>query len=617
MILPFERTRGDVSRNGASDLDGIVIGVLALAVLAPCVGGALDNRIEGIAACIIEGGALLLATALCCRARWDLRRDRIVTFLQTGMNATVLSWLALVVGSYLLAPVVSAMRPYSIQELLRQASGVVVYFAVVLRFRRTEQLVRLAQTLLFVGLTAALACFWQYSRHDGSMATGLFHDHQLCGSCLAILLPVVASLAFGHWEPNRQLAAQAATTLVAIGLLLTYARSAWIGAGAGMVVWFALGMLPLVASIRRNRMADRGRGGAVMPLRNVPNHGDPGARKPELTFPLMVSLVVVGFMILLAGGNNGVSDRIATFARIAADQSWSRRLQAWRGAARMVANSPVTGHGIGSYPLLQQRYTHLSVAIDRSGGRPSLGEQAHNVYIQSAAEVGIPGMLLFAAIPMVFILKGVGRLKQLDSGPRSCLLRGTIAAMVAFAVDACASPAWQCGQVSILMWLVLGLGVSSMRSQRRNRVTADEAKPAVAPWAMRAMAAGGCVLLLPHLRTAPLSVSGTFPDHVTMEPSGLVQTVAGRPVELHLLLVNTDGSRRDVTVDPGTTFRLDPEHRGDLRCVCRRVYFTPRLTETAGVEIMGIFSGATPDVVAPKNQGTCRIRVCPDVMQGG
>ena len=87
-----------------------------------------------------------------------------------------------------------------------------------------------------------------------------------------------------------------------------------------------------------------------------------------------------------------MSHRAATLAALPEDQSWQSRLCLWRGTAQMVAAHPVLGVGLGRYPGCQWFWTHSGAALSPQD-HPSLSNEAHSFYGQTAAETGlIPGL---------------------------------------------------------------------------------------------------------------------------------------------------------------------------------------------------------------------------------
>src|SRR5207237_4465299 len=114
------------------------------------------------------------------------------------------------------------------------------------------------------------------------------------------------------------------------------------------------------------------------------------------------------------------------------EAGWQYRETMWQGTTKMVAAKPIFGFGPGAYPLHQSEFTHIGGHVTESS-RASLGEQAHNFYLQTAAELGIPACLLLVASMVVFLVRGFLRLKTLDVGVRKNLLLAYMPFVVAFA----------------------------------------------------------------------------------------------------------------------------------------------------------------------------------------
>ncbi len=431
----------------------VIMLVLAMVIIVPFVATPADNGSRGLAALAFEGMSILLLGFLLWKARWKNTREDVIAFFKTGANLPVLLFLALSMLSCLFSP----HRSYSIQEILRLGAGVLLYFTVAYHFRRSEQLMKLVDVLMFVAIGTACVGFAQYglTTEEQRMATGVFGDHQLYGSFLAILLPIVGVVATTERAPNRQLVAQIAAVLTTAALLLSYSRSAWIGCAGGLT---ALGFLALYMATRKSNKF--------------------GNRKHELVLPLMMLVVSVGFFLLIAPNTGGFLQRARTIGNPSSERGWQYRAQAWHGAEMMIKERPLTGFGPGLYSYYQSKYTGSGLPIPQilNGGsvRPSLYEQAHNTYLQTAAELGIPGLLLFIGILSAFLGMGLQRVIGMDSGIRRTLLLGSIGSVIAFSFDAFGSPAWQYGQVSMFFWLILGIGNGCMRPRSKYRTRSEE-----------------------------------------------------------------------------------------------------------------------------------------------
>jgi O-antigen ligase len=459
-----------------------------MAVFVPLIAAPMASSKPAAAALAFEGFALVLLAMLLWKSDWKLNRERVVTFLRTGANLPALLFLGVSIVSCLLSP----HKNYSIQETMRVGAGVLLYFVIAYQFRRSEHLSKLVDTLLFLAITASLVGFAQYAMSPAQYAVGLFGDHQLFGSFLMILLPIVAVVAITEAKPGRQLAAQIATVLTIACLLITHTRSAWIGAAAGMG---ALAVLAVVVGAKKSRIS---------------------AHKHQIVLPVMLMAVAAGFFLLIWPQTSSIVGRATSLSNVADEAGWTYRQQMWQGTINMIKAKPLTGFGTGLYPFYQQQFTHLgfptsskvegaaaSTGTDHViANRPSLGEEAHNFYLQTAAELGIPGLLFMVAVPIAFLWGALKRVPNMDAGLRRSLLIGAVGSIVAFAADAAGSPSWQLGQVSMFFWLILGLGVGCLRPQAKSEEVPAPRRSAHPARPVTALASAGLLAVLPIMSLA-------------------------------------------------------------------------------------------------------------------
>lgn len=514
--------------------------ILAMVVIVPLIATPADSRFRGVAALGFEGLGIVLLATLLWRADWTLTKSGLRQFLTAGANLPILLFMGLSALSCALSP----HRQYSEQELLRVGTGILLYFAVAAHFRRSEQLARLVDALVFVTIGAGLIGLVQYGSSHAAHATGLFSDHQLYGSFLMILLPLVGIMAVTEPNPNRQLLAQIATVLTATCLLLSQARSAWVGAAAGLAL---LGLLAFTAAQRGDRNGRRS--------------------LPQIALPLIMLVMALGFFLLIFPQTSALVGRATSLQHTNTVNTWQIRQHTWHGAEQMIAARPLTGFGLGLYPYYQKEYTRDGMPISVIGGAPSLGEQAHNFYLQTAAELGLPGLLLMVAALVTFLVSGFVRLGDMEAGIRRSLLMGSMAGVVAFAADAFASPSWQCGQVSMFLWLTLGLGAACMRPQasgRKERTAVNMAdlraasRPAYAPpapprWSPRLTRPAGILaalvlaLLLPSVVYAVDDLYAT-PVSLLITPANT--SIRGGGAQRYTVLVTfSDKQILDVTLN--------------------------------------------------------------------
>ena len=159
-----------------------------------------------------------------------------------------------------------------------------------------------------------------------------------------------------------------------------------------------------------------------------------------------------------------VSTRAATLSHALDDASFSDRLHRWRSACRMASERPVTGWGLGAFPVLQQRWTHQgdaeSEVLARGTGHSNL---AHNYWVQWAAETGGIGLGLQVAVFAAFFAASLRALARLDRERRT-LLMACLVGVASGLVDMVGAPSYTFPGVSSLLWLWMGLGMAMVGS---------------------------------------------------------------------------------------------------------------------------------------------------------
>jgi O-antigen ligase len=137
----------------------------------------------------------------------------------------------------------------------------------------------------------------------------------------------------------------------------------------------------------------------------------------------------VGALLLAAVAWAGADPAIQRFARAPADIQG--RLQAWRDTVRIARDFPVFGSGLDTYGTAMLLY--------QTGNRIRMYREAHNEYLQLAAEggllLGVP-----AAIAAGLLVREIRRRfrERRDDGMRRGIRIGAVAALAGIAVQSLA-----------------------------------------------------------------------------------------------------------------------------------------------------------------------------------
>jgi O-antigen ligase len=320
--------------------------------------------------------------------------------------------LALFVGAEILAIVFSVHPARSLRCL--RGDWILLFFPVFAQAFRSRREVERAFRVLLVSstLAAAYAVYQMFSGRDlirdrtlepiASLfiATGAFGHHLTYGG--HILLTSVLAFAFLAFRPSR--AAAAATILQAGGLLASFARTAWIGAFAGM------GATILMLRGRTRRWILAGGGAALL---------------AALALPV-------------------VRERIADPWALHDDP----RIRLWRTALRIWWDHPIFGAGLGSFktqfPLYKVPGFYMAT------GHP------HNDFLNILVHSGIVGLAAFLFIGVrygLLVRSAQQRLPAAD--PARPLLRAALVVPLAFLVGAMGQCFLTDEEVGTLFWFLI------------------------------------------------------------------------------------------------------------------------------------------------------------------
>jgi O-antigen ligase len=350
-------------------------------------------------------------------------------------------WLAGLVFWILISAERSLGTPWAcaaLTEALRWSAGIGLAFTIGTWVRRTKTAAQ--GVVVLTGVLALLGIVGGLQRGYGGL-TGPYREHQLYGSALLILLPWCAAVAWISRTLIWRLGAIAAMGVGFFCLLLSQTRSAWAGALAAALVFGGLWLsCAEVTSYQRRSW------GAV-------------------AIALFTGLLLLLLLTTPKDLREPLTTRIGTLSTLQSDTSWQERLSLWRGASHLATSHPLIGIGLGRYPGAQWAWTGKGRLLGPSE-RPSLSEEAHDFYLQTAGEIGLVGLGLYGAMLAAFIYQALRRLRRGQVSRRQAgLVIAALSMLTGQAVDAVASPSWQFAEASLFFWALLGLGLAALRPE--------------------------------------------------------------------------------------------------------------------------------------------------------
>lgn len=379
--------------------------------------------------------------------RWAVRRE---PWPVTRFNVALLLFALMVPVGVWASPVPELTLPKAAGLIL----GLAVFRTVPFSVQERSHLVLALIMFILLGLAilvgGVLGAGWiskvpalaAVTAHIPRLLTGLPELHaeaispnQVAGA-LTLYFPLAAALAVG-WPWRRRFSVRALAiwlvllvfpVLVGGTLLLTQSRSGWIGAGVGI-----LALVVLAGLTSRQRWA-RWFGVAV---------------------PALVALSVVA-IVLRTGPQKAVKGFYDPGAenpveQVTGDITLAGRVEIWSRALYAVQDFPFTGCGLGAF----RRVVHILYPLFLVPPDTDIGH-AHNIFLQTAVDLGIPGLVGYLSLLIVATAIGWRAARQGDARirPLALGLLGGLAALHAYGMtDALALGS----KPAVAFWYALGL----------------------------------------------------------------------------------------------------------------------------------------------------------------
>ena len=111
-------------------------------------------------------------------------------------------------------------------------------------------------------------------------------------------------------------------------------------------------------------------------------------------------VAVAGILLAILIGSDKYWEQMGTILHPTSDYNWSDpqgRREVWKRGVTYVEHNPVLGLGVGAYPIAEGTLSDVSQARAEAG-RGFKWSVAHNSFLETAAELGIPGLIIFVGL---------------------------------------------------------------------------------------------------------------------------------------------------------------------------------------------------------------------------
>lgn len=328
-------------------------------------------------------------------------------------------------------------------EVGRYVLGLLYLFAVMVTMMKEEAgIQRVINMLVFVALFHSLVGIMQHYESgfteipgSNSKPYGFMANRNIFGSALVLLLPFVIYILH---RGSTMMKTFAGITLgfQVFALLLSQTRSAWL---AAMVVIAVSLVLVLIFSKPNRRKWMIGAAGVA------------------ITSALIIFLVI-------AGDKDGelkqsVTERTKSFTRGGVTDDANRenvqeRFRIWKKTLSLIKDHPVTGAGPGNWKLTIPEYGTEGLAWATGTYAP---DRVHNVYLQVAAETGLPGALLYFGMWLLIVFVAFKIILKPKNEEQRVLIICMLAGLAGLASDSMFSFPTERFEHTIFFYLMAGI----------------------------------------------------------------------------------------------------------------------------------------------------------------
>ncbi|MBI4476348.1 MAG: O-antigen ligase family protein, partial [Acidobacteria bacterium] len=228
--------------------------------------------------------------------------------------------------------------------------------------------------------------FWLQQNPNITRINATFTDVNGLGSYLAMMVPIVLGLAMRRAGLSR-VSWRAAAVLLMLAVIFTASRSAWVALAIGLMVY--------AMAIWRFRLLQH----ETWISRHAPRVMA-GATSVLVLSVGMLSVYATARDVRYYDEDSYVETVLYTLnLRAPAQERLKGRLAFWSAAGSMIAERPLFGIGIGRF------FKDVSAYVPDPAALPRQRENAHNYFLQIAAEVGLIGLTALTAVLLAAMVR--------------------------------------------------------------------------------------------------------------------------------------------------------------------------------------------------------------------
>ena len=350
-------------------------------------------------------------------------------------------------------------------EILRQLLTIILLFLITEMISANESyILKLCKVFVVIGIFQSFVGILQFydigfREIPGANAKpfGLMANRNLFGSAQALVIPFVIYVLY-RASSKWKYASVLSLLLVIVSLILSQTRAAWLAAMAIIIVALLL-VLIFSASNRKKWLT-----GTIISI---------------------VTIFCTG-ALLIATDKEGdlskqVKERTVSLINAAGDSTQSNlnandRLGIWRKTITLIKDNPVKGVGTGNWKLNILSYG--SAGLSWSAGY-YVPDRVHNVYLQTAAETGMVGAMLYIIFWILITIAGFMVIIKPASEDQRILVILMLGGLAAFATDSMFSFPTERIEHTLYVMLMAGVILGNYIANKKNALVSTRLPKAI------------------------------------------------------------------------------------------------------------------------------------------
>lgn len=314
----------------------------------------------------------------------------------------------------------------SLRDLALHLAGFSFLFVMVNTIKTKEDFNKLAVIIIASATLVALYGLYQYVvgveldaawvdvENNPNMRTriySVFYNPNILAEYLIMLIPISVSLFWFNKKIGKKVLFLGTTLVMALALVLTMSRGGWLG--------FAFSAFVFILLIQRKLLL------SVIPI------------------------VVAGIYLL----PQSILNRLLSIGNMA-DSSNAYRIKMWEVAGQIIKDNWKAGVGFGHLPFKQTFETYI---------RTMPTYHAHNTFIEVAAELGIPGLIVFLFFLFVIFKYGILKIYRSEDKYIKIMGAGVISGLAGLLLHGMVENVLYIPRIIITFWMMIAFILTLVR----------------------------------------------------------------------------------------------------------------------------------------------------------